>query len=940
MSDDDTVTKDGAPSVTGYRVAPSVTQIPRETRYRRGDEIARGGLGRVTEAFDQTLQRQVAIKELHQRTDQGRRRFELESLTTARLQHPAIVSVFDSGTWDSGEPFLVLQLLEGTTLAEEIAKRPTLDARLALIPNLLAIADALGYAHEQGVVHRDVKPSNIMLGQHGETVILDWGVAHDSARTTTTDDVLVGTPRFMSPEQARGEAPVPAFDVYSLGVTIATLLTGRQPFAELSGEAIVERLRDGACDVPPLPAEVPPDLASIVTKATASSARYEHAGELATDLRRFIAGKLVSARRYTRRELFARWVRRNRVLLAAATIVIAIGAIAVGSVIRSRDAAIAERERAVARANEMILLEARSHMRTDPTATIAWLHEYPRSAPDQGDLLALVDEAEGRMVAKHVWYAGSSIVTARFVDDTALTVVLRDGAIRLDVATGMRAPSATPPPPTVRPAGSPAVSLVPLLDGSASLRLATSPGELATLRPCAEGEPRAQRVELTTTGRFVTVLRCGVLAVYDTTTRQALWIPEPEHVKYTTLSPDGRWLVVVHVEALDLIELATGATHRIESRAMVTENGFSPDGRSMFAIDVENGIRVWSLPATTSTTGRIKNGATSTVFVDLVGDDTILVRDRLACVLWSKGSVIGTASIALADTRDPDEDRMSWPSSASGDGRSCSFAARDGTTIVATIDGAKHTITTRARRCVLSSDGLEVTCAGDALFTADVATDRVLSSRAVVGEVRDLVRFQGAVLALIADGSSCRLETVAGTTVATFATGDCTAARVVDDAAVVIARTEHPTLVWTDTGVFESAAEYRDVYPHGHRAAIVRAERMELVDLRTGARIEGPPPHERAVVRAAWSSTGVLASCDDETIQLWDAATKRTRVIVAPRTSSLTWSRDGRTLYASDSHVVHAWPIDLAAGASTAEVRSRLEQSTTARIRDGRASTP
>src|SRR5450755_2654583 len=141
--DDDAPTRDGAPSVTGYRVSPSITQAPREARYRRGEELARGGLGRITGAYDQTLQRQVAIKELHHRTEQGRRRFELESLTTARLQHPAIVSVFDSGTSDSGEPFLVLQLLEGTTLAEEIAARPTLDARLALLPNLLAIADAL-----------------------------------------------------------------------------------------------------------------------------------------------------------------------------------------------------------------------------------------------------------------------------------------------------------------------------------------------------------------------------------------------------------------------------------------------------------------------------------------------------------------------------------------------------------------------------------------------------------------------------------------------------------------------------------------------------------------------------------------------------------------------------------------------------------------------------
>ena len=141
-----------------------------------------------------------------------------------------------------------MKLLEGTTLAEALATRTTTDARLALLPNLLAVADALGYAHEQGVVHRDVKPSNIMIGTHGETVLLDWGIAHDgnaseleseglgrgpepiivpgSDEPLTVVGSLAGTVRYMSPEQARGEPPVPGFDVYSLGVTIATALGG------------------------------------------------------------------------------------------------------------------------------------------------------------------------------------------------------------------------------------------------------------------------------------------------------------------------------------------------------------------------------------------------------------------------------------------------------------------------------------------------------------------------------------------------------------------------------------------------------------------------------------------------------------------------------------------------------------------------------------------
>ncbi|HEV7555185.1 MAG TPA: serine/threonine-protein kinase, partial [Kofleriaceae bacterium] len=179
MTDDDdpgdATTLDEPSAATGFRVSTTAAASPRSGRYQRGPEIARGGLGTVTSALDRTLQRQVAIKELHTRTEQGRQRFVREALTTARLQHPAIVPIFDVGTWEAGDPYLVLKLLEGKTLAEQLATMTSMASRLALLPNLLAVADALGYAHEQQVVHRDVKPANIMTGSHGETVLLDWG---------------------------------------------------------------------------------------------------------------------------------------------------------------------------------------------------------------------------------------------------------------------------------------------------------------------------------------------------------------------------------------------------------------------------------------------------------------------------------------------------------------------------------------------------------------------------------------------------------------------------------------------------------------------------------------------------------------------------------------------------------------------------------------------
>lgn len=415
-------------------------------RYRRGEELARGGRGRVASALDRTLQREVAIKELHERTEQDVRRFVREGLTTARLQHPSIVPILDAGMWESGDPFLVMKLLEGKTLAEELAARATAAERIALLPNLLAVADALGYAHAQGVVHRDVKPANIMIGGHGETVLLDWGVAYDRAASELEiEGAVAGTVRYMSPEQARGEPAACHFDVYSLGLTIATVLGGRVPFEGESQQEMLEALRGGRAIAPALPRETPVDLVAIIAKATATPAeRYAHAGRLADDLRKYIAGQLVGARRYTRRQLVVRWLRRNRVFVAGSVVVLAAVAIAaviaVRSGVRERDRALAAAAAAEVRARELVLLQARASLRADPTAAIAWLKQYPETAPDQDVVLAMVDEAAGRGVARHVWRGASVPVDAAFTaDERALAIAMRDGTlVRADLATGAR----------------------------------------------------------------------------------------------------------------------------------------------------------------------------------------------------------------------------------------------------------------------------------------------------------------------------------------------------------------------------------------------------------------------------------------------------------------------------------------------------------------------
>src|SRR5262249_37874543 len=148
-----------------------------EDRYEVLGERARGGLGRVVEARDRRLHRIVAVKELLHRDAAGEARFVREAFITARLEHPSIVPGYDAATNPEGAPFYVMKLVNGRTLEDLVQRRSTLHERLALLPNVIAVADAIAYAHSQGVLHRDIKGSNVIVGDFGETIVIDWGLA-------------------------------------------------------------------------------------------------------------------------------------------------------------------------------------------------------------------------------------------------------------------------------------------------------------------------------------------------------------------------------------------------------------------------------------------------------------------------------------------------------------------------------------------------------------------------------------------------------------------------------------------------------------------------------------------------------------------------------------------------------------------------------------------
>ena len=255
-------------------------------RYRLGDRLGGGAVAEVFRAVDERLARPVAVKLFRGDAAEELQRHEAEMRTLARLDHPSLVTVYDAGEAD-GQPYLVMQLVEGDTLADELGRGPLGPERTARYG--AALADALAYVHEQGFVHRDVKPANVLIAADGRVHLADFGIARlvDSAHVTRTGDVL-GTPAYFAPEQVSGDAVGPAADVYALGLMLLECLTGRRPFEGTAMEVAMARLnRD-----PELPATVPAQWQDLLRAMTArDAARRITATQAADALRRLAAGE-------------------------------------------------------------------------------------------------------------------------------------------------------------------------------------------------------------------------------------------------------------------------------------------------------------------------------------------------------------------------------------------------------------------------------------------------------------------------------------------------------------------------------------------------------------------------------------------------------------------------------------------------------------------------
>jgi serine/threonine protein kinase len=293
-------------------------------RYVAVAELGHGTFGRVVRAYDRYLGRDVALKELlpcwnveanHKLANpelspvQIVQRFVREARIPSRLSHPGVVPIYDLGCMRDGSLFYAMRFVSGTTLGAALSESGSLRERMALLPHFLQVCNAIAYAHEHGVVHRDIKPSNVLVGPHGETLVVDWGVATIRGKrgAGSPDHIItaaeiegearfrtvMGTPHYMSFEQARGElARVDErSDVYSLGSVLYELLTGSPPFEGFGAmEILLRKPEQQPRSIFDLAPTAPWPLVAICERAMQSEpgARYANAGELARDLAKFM----------------------------------------------------------------------------------------------------------------------------------------------------------------------------------------------------------------------------------------------------------------------------------------------------------------------------------------------------------------------------------------------------------------------------------------------------------------------------------------------------------------------------------------------------------------------------------------------------------------------------------------------------------------------------
>ncbi len=641
----------------------------RAGRYLVKGVHGRGGQAKVLLAFDEEMDREVALKVMRNpgtsssmppyssmRSTPGALRFLREAKVTASLEHPNIVPVHELGRREDGSLYYTMRLVRGRTLAKSLEECKTLAERLKRIGSFWDVCNAVAFAHSKGVIHRDLKPENIMVGEFGETVLLDWGVAkvhgerdigasdlkreidrlhQDSDRTQA--GTAVGTPSYMSPEQAMGlvDEIDGRSDVWGLGAVLYEILTGRPPF---KGQTPVQTL-DAVVNKPHLPVrtavpEAPRELTAIAEKCLQKEKadRYQSAHELATEIEAFMTGGRVHAYHYSSLELVRRFYAQNRAAVVAAGLLLAVivaALISVSVALKSETQARAREYQERLTANFHLaqafaekadrMSEDQRFLSTALFASASLLHNpaHPLSPFFDPGFAAQVPASEQSRVgaASQTYRAGfgtyatlsRSLSTGDVADQVAFS---RDGTL-LVAASGQRVvrfrlPGGEPLPPLsgghqeyiYGVAISPDASLIASCDRAGQVVV----WDAAAAKPRFQlkaHEGAAHNVAFTPDGtRLVSSGYDGTLKVIDLADGKiAASLATPaQHLNSLALSADGKLAAVSADDHLArIIDLATGKPlpQVFAHDSIALAASFSPDGTLLATGSEDRRVRIW-----------------------------------------------------------------------------------------------------------------------------------------------------------------------------------------------------------------------------------------------------------------------------------------------------------------------------------------------------------
>lgn len=595
--------------------------------------LAKGGLGEIHVARDRGLNRDVALKRIHKLYAADSRtlaRFLLEAEITGGLEHPGIVPVYAMG-WDrEGRPYYAMRLIQGETFKERIrayhknksASRPNqrLEFR-QLLNQFTRICEVTAYAHSRGVLHRDLKPSNVMIGRYGETLVVDWGLAKSIAEgdlgkldpaapdeprlapisgsglQATLHGSAIGTPQYMSPEQARGELDRvgPASDVYSLGATLYHLLAGRAPLAQETDLGVVlSRVGRGEIEPPSAVARgIPRVLESICLKAMALRPENRHpsAADLAADIEHYLADLAVAGVKESLSDRLGRWERRHRALIRVSGAALAVVALTAVLAAFNVDAA---RQRAEERRQQAVEL-----------SRIAAVHK--QQADEKRDELKRL--------------------TTRLVFDRGLDVLARDerrqGLLWLGRALEDAGPGGGP------------------LETCIRANIAAWRPTIPVLRECFEHPGAARAVAFSPTGRvFATAGDDGVARVWDRATlaRRGAPIEHAGPIRSLAFSSDDKTLATgaddQTVRIWDMASERVRATLAIPHGPVVAV-AFAQGGRSLVVASADGSCQAFDVAAAQTQGEPFNLGVHPTAIAVAPQGDVAVAGESGALHLWN-----------------------------------------------------------------------------------------------------------------------------------------------------------------------------------------------------------------------------------------------------------------------------------------------------------------